>query len=83
MRLVYMNKQIKFHQADPCKHTIIGHNLMDQGEDTWCNVMGEVDGFRLGLTTHLRPLLQVSKQKPVGVAAQTLLSQAPLQLLWP
>ena len=43
---------------------------MDQGEDTWCNVMGEVGGFRLGLSTHLRPPLQVSKQKPVGVAAQ-------------
>ena len=46
---------------------------MDEGEDTRCNVKGEVDGFRLGLTSHLRALLQVSKQKPVGVAIKTLL----------
>ena len=52
---------------------------MEEGDDTWCNVIGEVDWGRHGLTGHLRALLQISKQKPVGVAGETLLSQAPLQ----
>ena len=63
--------------------TIVVDILMQEGEDTWCNVIGEVDWGRLGLTGHLKVLLQISKQKPVGVAGETLLSQAPLQRLRP
>nr|WAU86875.1 birch protein [Betula platyphylla] len=65
------------------RRTIILDILMEEGDDTRCNVIGEVDGLRPCLIGHLGNLLQVSKQKAVGVAGETLVSQGPLQRLWP
>jgi hypothetical protein len=65
------------------RHTILLDSVMDEGDDARRNIIRDIDGFRICLLGHHGAFLQVSGEKPIGIACKPLLSQPPLQVFRP
>lgn len=48
---------------------------MDPGNNTWHNIMGEIDGVGLGLFDHHADSFDISKEKVVRVSLEALISE--------
>lgn len=64
-------------------YTIILDRPMDKGEDTWRYMVDEVHGFGSSFFQHVGAFLQIPKQKAIGVAGKSLLSQKTFKPLRP
>lgn len=62
---------------------MISEYLMDEGDDSGHEIIGEIDGFGQSILTHFAHFLEVPKQEPVPVSGEALLSQGFLHFPWP
>ncbi|GMN64492.1 hypothetical protein TIFTF001_033572 [Ficus carica] len=56
---------------------------MDEGENTWCDIIGEVHGTGPCCFSHPGVFFKVPKQDVIGIASKTLLSKALFKPLGP